>query len=58
MSEHSGQPTHEVDPAISEAVHGIANRFGVPGLETLIALAEEQLVVARAALEELGPGPD
>ncbi|WP_372727152.1 hypothetical protein [Nocardioides sp.] len=47
MSEHS------VDPAVSEAVQSIANRFGVAGLADLIAVAQEELETARLALEEL-----
>ena len=48
----------EIEPDIAEAVHAVANRYGVAGLEDLIALAQEELVVARQALEELAPGPD
>ena len=48
----------EIEPDIAEAVHAVANRFGVAGLEDLIALAQEELVVARKALEELAPGAD
>jgi hypothetical protein len=44
----------EIDPIIVEYVEHTANRFGVRGLEDMIALAEEQLVAARAALLELG----
>ncbi len=44
---------HVVDPAVTEAVQGIANRFGVSGLEDLIAVAQEELEQARAALAEL-----
>ncbi|MFL6151096.1 MAG: hypothetical protein ACJ72B_01840 [Ornithinibacter sp.] len=46
---------HTVDPVIVEAVQGISNRFGVQGLEDLIALATEELGRARAALEALAP---
>jgi hypothetical protein len=54
MSEQiSGQPSHPVDPAISDAVHGVSNRFGVQGLEVLIEVATDELERARTALEEL-----
>ena len=49
-----------VEPDIAEAVHHVANRFGASGLESLIALAQEELVEARRALEaleELAPDP-
>ncbi|MBZ5737252.1 hypothetical protein [Nocardioides mangrovi] len=45
-----------VEPDIAEAVHHVTNRFGVAGLETLIALAQDELVEARKALEELTDG--
>ena len=44
---------HELDPLIAEAVDGVTNRFGVEGLEQMIAYAEESLVEARVALEQL-----
>ena len=44
---------HSIDPAISEAVQTVVNRFGAPGLEDLIAVAREELARAQAALEEL-----
>ena len=44
---------HSVDPAVTEAVQQIENRFGVQGLEDLIALAEQHLGTARAAMAEL-----
>ena len=44
---------HDVEPDIAEAVQSVANRFGVRGLEDLIRLAEEELVVARKALDQL-----
>ena len=47
-----------IEPDIAEAVHHVANRFGVRGLEDMIALAQAELVEARAALEELAAGPD
>ncbi|GAB2881647.1 hypothetical protein [Nocardioides pacificus] len=50
MSEHIEET---VDPAIGEAVHTVSNRFGVKGLEDLIALAQVELDQARSALEEL-----
>jgi hypothetical protein len=49
---------HTVEPDIAEAVHAVANRYGAAGLEDLIALATDELVVARKALEELAAGPD
>ena len=51
----------EIEPDIVDAVHTVENRYGVAGLEDLIALAQEELVVARKALEELeelAPGAD
>jgi hypothetical protein len=49
------QPEHssDLDPAIAEAVDGVTNRFGVEGLEQMIAYAETSLTTARAALEQL-----
>jgi hypothetical protein len=44
-----------VEPDIAEAVHHVANRYGAAGLESLIALAQQELVEARQALEELAP---
>jgi hypothetical protein len=46
---------HPTDPAITEAVQQIANRFGAEGLEEMIAAATEQLARTRAAYTEL-PG--
>ncbi|MGA8245464.1 MAG: hypothetical protein WB797_01020 [Nocardioides sp.] len=43
----------DIDPAIAEAVDGVANRFGVSGLEQLLGYAEKALAHARAALTEL-----
>ena len=43
---------HDIDPAISDAVEHIANRFGTQGLADLIALAREELAQAEAALKE------
>ena len=51
----------EIEPDIVDAVHAVENRYGVAGLEDLITLAQEELVVARKALEELeglAPGAD
>lgn len=42
-----------IEPDIAEAVHHVANRYGVRGLEDMIALAQEELVAARQALEAL-----
>ncbi|GAA2152411.1 hypothetical protein GCM10009844_35750 [Nocardioides koreensis] len=44
---------HTIDPAIVEAVHVVANRFGAAGLEDLITEAQRELGEARAALEKL-----
>ena len=44
---------HSVDPAVTEAVEQIENRFGVQGLEDLITVAQRHLTSARAALDEL-----
>lgn len=55
---HGVMTEHHVDPAISEAVQGVANRFGVAGLEELLRLATEQLEQARQAYAELGRDPD
>lgn len=44
---------HIIDPAVIEAVQAVANRFGAPGLEDLIAEATRELADARAALAEL-----
>lgn len=58
---------HEYEPEIVDAVRQVSNRYGVEGLGDLISLAQEEIVVARRALEELedlgsdsGPagGPD
>ena len=42
-----------IEPDIAEAVHHVANRYGASGLETLIALAQEELAEARRAYTEL-----
>jgi hypothetical protein len=39
----------EPEAEVVDAVQHVANRYGVRGLEDLIALAEEELVVARRA---------
>jgi len=44
---------HDIEPEIADAVQSVANRYGVQGLEDLITLAQEELVVARKALEVL-----
>jgi hypothetical protein len=48
----------EIEPDIADAVQHVANRFGVAGLESLIALAEEELEVARRAYAELASDED
>jgi hypothetical protein len=45
----------DIEPEIREAVRHVANRYGVRGLEDMIDLAQDELVVARNALEELAP---
>ena len=47
-----------IEPDIAEAVNHVANRYGVRGLEDMIALAQRELVDARKALEELAPDSD
>jgi hypothetical protein len=49
---------HGIDPAISEAVQGVSNRFGVGGLEEMIRAATEELARARAALAQLDVDSD
>ncbi|MFC4786871.1 hypothetical protein ACT8ZV_20515 [Nocardioides sp. MAHUQ-72] len=46
---------HSIDPAITDAVQGVSNRFGVTGLEELIVAATKELARARAAYAELAP---
>ncbi|WP_296607406.1 hypothetical protein [Nocardioides sp.] len=63
MSDHEIEPAVErdIEPEIAEAVENVRNRYGVHGLEDLIALAEAELPAARealAALEELTPDPE
>ncbi|MDF1605220.1 hypothetical protein [Nocardioides sp. YIM 152315] len=48
----------DYEPEIVDAVQHVANRYGAAGLEDLITLAQEELVVARSALEELSTGHD
>ncbi len=43
-----------IEPDIADAVQHVANRYGAAGLETLIALAQEELEEARRAYAELG----
>ena len=47
-----------IDPAIVEAVRTVANRFGIAGLEDLIAEAQRELREAQAAYAELAPDAD
>ncbi|MDQ6642019.1 MAG: hypothetical protein M3Y66_05935 [Actinomycetota bacterium] len=47
------QTKDELDPVILDAVQHVANRFGVAGLEDLIAVANRELTDARRALQEL-----
>ena len=49
---------HTIEPDIAEAVQAVANRYGAAGLEDLIALASEELVIARKALEQLAAEPE
>jgi hypothetical protein len=53
-----GMNEETIEPDIAEAVHHVANRFGVRGLEDMIELAQAELVEARRALEELAPDTD
>lgn len=46
---------HTIDPAVTEAVQSVENRFGAQGLEDLIDVAQRHLTTAREALEELAP---
>ena len=43
----------DVDPIINETVQHIVNRFGPPGLEDLIELAQAELARAREELRRL-----
>lgn len=49
----NGPHEHPTDPVIVEAVQNISNRFGAPGLEQLIELAQVQLAETNAALQAL-----
>jgi hypothetical protein len=51
MSEQSNE--HPIDPVIVEFVTTVTNRFGVSGLEDMIALASKELETAKAALAQL-----
>jgi hypothetical protein len=48
----------DYEPEIVDAVQHVANRYGVAGLEDLITLAQEELPIARHALEELARDAD
>ncbi len=48
----------QIEPDIADAVHHVANRFGVRGLRDMIELAQQELARAEAALEELAPEPE
>jgi hypothetical protein len=52
-----GMSDQTIEPDIADAVQAVANRYGIAGLESLIALAEEELEVARRAYAELGRDP-
>lgn len=43
----------DIDPVIAEMVEQVTNRFGVDGLEQMIALAQQNKVTAEAALAQL-----
>lgn len=45
----------DYEPEIVDAVQQVANRYGAPGLEDLIELAQREVVEARKALEALAP---
>jgi hypothetical protein len=47
-----------IEPDIAESVHHVANRYGVRGLEDMIALAQRELGEARKALAELAAESD
>jgi hypothetical protein len=49
----SAMTERQVDPIIQDAVTNIVNRFGAPGLEDLIDLAQRELEVAREELRKL-----
>ena len=52
MTEQPSTP-QSIDPAIIEAVQSVANRFGIAGLEDLIAEAQRELGEAQAAYARL-----
>jgi hypothetical protein len=52
-----GMSDQTIEPEIAEAVQHVANRYGIAGLETLIARAQEELEIARKAYAELRPDP-
>lgn len=54
----AGMTDRDYEPEIVDAVQHVANRYGVNGLEDLIELAQQELVVARSALEELAAGDE
>lgn len=49
---------HPIEPDIHDAVQSVSNRYGVAGIEQLIVLAQQELVEARAVLEELAANPE
>lgn len=44
---------YEPDPIVVDAVASVRDRFGAQGLSELIALAQQELIAAEAALREL-----
>jgi hypothetical protein len=56
--EHPEPTATDIDPAIAEAVDGVANRFGAQGLEQMVGYAEKALAAARAVLAELADSAD
>jgi len=48
----------EPEAEVVDAVQHIANRYGARGLEDLIFVAQQELVEARKALEELAGDSD
>jgi len=57
MTEQPSSP-QDIDPAIVEAVQSVANRFGAPGLEELIAEAQRELGEVQAAYARLAAETD
>jgi hypothetical protein len=43
----------DIEPEIRDAVQHVVNRYGAPGLEDLIAYAQEELLVAQEELRKL-----